>query len=45
MKQYNLIFKLAELFTFTLQGNLNKPTFTLYKQPKANEVKAVRDVK
>lgn len=32
MKQYNLIFKFAELFTFTVQGNFQKPTYTLNKQ-------------
>lgn len=32
MKQYNLIFKLAELFTVTVQGTLKKPTYTLQKQ-------------
>lgn len=32
MKQYNLVFKLAELFTVTVQGNLQKPTYTLQKQ-------------
>lgn len=32
MKQYNLIFKLAELFTVTVQGTLRKPTYTLQKQ-------------
>lgn len=35
MKQYNLIFKLAELFTVTVQGTLTKPTYTLQKQLKA----------
>lgn len=34
MKQYNLIFKLAELFTVNVQGTLKKPTFTLHKQPR-----------
>lgn len=33
MKQYNLIFKLAELFTVTVQGTLTKPSYTLQKQP------------
>lgn len=33
MKQYNLIFKLAELFTVTVQGTLRKPTYALQKQP------------
>lgn len=34
MKQYNIIFKLAELFTVTVQGTLKKPTYTLQKQQK-----------
>ena len=34
MKQYNLLFKLAELFTVTVQGTLKEPTYTLQKQPK-----------
>ncbi len=33
MKQYNLIFKLAELFTVSVQGTLSKPTYSLQKQP------------
>jgi hypothetical protein len=33
MKQYNLVFKLAELFTVTVQGTLRKPLYTLQKQP------------
>jgi hypothetical protein len=37
MKQYNLLFKLAELFTFTVQGTLKKPTFTLQKQQREGE--------
>ena len=32
MKQYNLVFKLAELFTVTIQGTLKKPTYSLQKQ-------------
>lgn len=31
MKQYNLIFKIAELFTVTVEGNIQKPTYTLQK--------------
>jgi hypothetical protein len=31
MKQYNLIFKLAELFTFNIQGNLVKPVYSVQK--------------
>jgi len=34
MKQYNLLFKLAELFIVSVEGNLKKPTYTLQKQPK-----------
>jgi hypothetical protein len=37
MKQYNLIFKLAELFTVTVQGTLRKPTYALQKQPRPEE--------
>ncbi len=33
MKQYNLIFKLAELFNVTIGGTLSKPTYSLQKQP------------
>jgi hypothetical protein len=32
MKQYNLLFKLAELFTVTIHGTLQKPVYTLQKQ-------------
>lgn len=32
MKQYNLVFKLAELFTVSIQGSLNKPTYSLQRQ-------------
>lgn len=38
MKQYNLIFKLAELFTVTVQGTLTKPTYALQKQQRQEEV-------
>lgn len=31
MKQYNLFFKLAELFTVNVGGNLSKPTYSLHK--------------
>ncbi len=31
MKQYNLIFKLAELFTVSVQGTIWKPTYSLRK--------------
>lgn len=34
MKQYNLVFKLAELFTVNIQGSLNKPSYSLNKQQK-----------
>jgi len=33
MKQYNLIFKIAEIFTVTVQGTLQKPNYSLQKQP------------
>lgn len=32
MKQYNLLFKLAELITVTIHGTLQKPVYTLQKQ-------------
>ena len=32
MKQYNLIFKIAELFTVSIDGNIRKPQFHLQKQ-------------
>lgn len=32
MKQYNLFFKLAELFTVSVGGTLKKPTYSLQKQ-------------
>lgn len=31
MKQYNLVFKIAELFTLSIQGNLKKPKYSLQK--------------
>lgn len=34
MKQYNLLFKLAELFVVSIEGNLRKPTYSLQKQVK-----------
>lgn len=33
MKQYNLIFKIAELFTVSVKGDIRKPVYTLQKQP------------
>ena len=36
MKQYNLVFKLAELFTVTIGGTVNKPTYSLQKQARDN---------
>lgn len=38
MKQYNIVFKLAELFTVNVQGTLKKPTYTLQKQQKQEDV-------
>ncbi len=37
MKQYNIIFKLAELFTITIGGTLSSPTYTIQKQPVAQD--------
>jgi len=34
MKQYNLLFKLAELFTVNVSGTLEKPIYSLIKQPR-----------
>jgi hypothetical protein len=34
MKQYNLIFKLAELFTISMKGNILMPHYHLHKQIK-----------
>lgn len=36
MKQYNLVFKLAELFTVTIGGTVHKPTYSLQKQGKGD---------
>lgn len=35
MKQYNLLFKLAELLTITVQGTVQKPKYSLQKQPQS----------
>lgn len=35
MKHYNLLFKLSELFTVSIDGTIKKPTYTLKKQGKA----------
>jgi len=37
MKQYNLFFKLAELFTVNVGGTLKKPTYSLQKQSSGKE--------
>lgn len=34
MKQYNLMFKLAELFNVSVEGSLKKPRYVLYKHGK-----------
>jgi len=34
MKQYNLMFKLAELFTVSIEGPIKKPKYMLYKHGK-----------
>lgn len=44
MKQYNLLFKLAELFTVTVSGTLDKPTYSLNKQQKKDEQITVEDL-
>lgn len=36
MKQYNLIFKIAELFTVSIKGNIKKPQYRLLKHSKAS---------
>ncbi len=36
MKQYNLLFKIAELFTISIQGTLDHPTFSLKKKKDDN---------
>lgn len=41
MKQYNIFFKLAELFTVTVQGTLNKPVYSLQKQPRQERANAI----
>lgn len=37
MKQNNLVFKLAELFTVTVHGTLNHPTYSIQKQSEGIE--------
>lgn len=37
MKQYNLLFKLAELFTVSMEGNIKKPKFYLQKYKTARK--------
>jgi len=34
MRQYNLIFKIAELFTFSIDGSISEPRYHLQKQSK-----------
>lgn len=41
MKQYNLIFKLAELFTVTIQGTLQKPVYNLQRQTTTSKNKKI----
>lgn len=38
MKQYNIIFKIAELFTISIKGTLDKPLYTLQKQANQKEL-------
>ena len=44
MKQHNLLFKLAELFTVTIQGTLKKPTYSLKKQHDRHELRSLKEV-
>lgn len=37
MKQYNLIFKIAELFTVSIKGDIKKPQYTLQKQSRSSK--------
>lgn len=37
MKQYNILFKLAELFTVTIDGTLQKPKFSLFKSSDSDD--------
>ena len=39
MKQYNVLFKIAELFTVSINGNIKKPTYSLQKQQKHEQAK------
>jgi len=41
MKQYNLIFKIAELFTVSVEGNIKKPRYNLQKQSKGSRREAI----
>ncbi len=43
MKQYNLLFKLAELFTVTVKGNIKKPIYTLQRQQRFGKDKNVEE--
>ncbi|MFI5343171.1 MAG: hypothetical protein ACHQUC_03010 [Chlamydiales bacterium] len=38
MKQYNLLFKLAELFTVSVEGNIKRPKFSLQKFEKTRKI-------
>lgn len=44
MKQYNLIFKLADLFTLSIQGNIKKPKYGLQKDEKVPRKKRESDL-
>lgn len=37
MKQYNLMFKLAELFTVSIQGDIKNPKFSIHKNKDAED--------
>lgn len=40
MKQYNLLFKLAELFTITVEGTVRQPTYSIFKDDSNNSASA-----
>ncbi|MBA3815149.1 MAG: hypothetical protein H0X29_01245 [Parachlamydiaceae bacterium] len=45
MKQNNLLFKLAELFTVTVQGNIKKPSYGLQRQERSAHKNLLNRVK
>ncbi len=45
MRQYNLFFKLAELFTVTVGGSIDKPTYSLTKQAQTAQIDSLKEEK